>query len=357
MRFVPSNCLRDGMSLGRTLYGRNNELVLSRGIELTSFFIEGIIRLGYSGVYIDDDLSKDIEIINVISENVRQETMNGIKKVFMKAERGQDFSNLKNDISFQMNSIVDELLENRNLMVNMIDLKCFDNYTYAHSVNVAVLSVIIGISMGLKKELLFRLGLGAIMHDIGKVFVDKNIINKPGKLTNDEYELVKTHPIAGYRYIREKFMLPSTSYDVIIDHHEKYDGTGYPHSKVGNRISLFGRIAAIADVYDALTSKRPYRAALNPSESIEHIMGNCGVSFDTEIVQIFIRKVAPYPVGATVRLSNGFTGLITENHETHCLRPRIRVFKDGELAVTPYEIDLKNDFSYLNVTIEGITNE
>ncbi len=357
MRFVPSNCLREGMLLGKTLYGRNNELVLARGVELTPYIIDGIIRLGYSGIYVDDDISKDIEIISVINENVRLETIKGMRKLFIKAESGADFSELKISISSQINSIIDELLKNRNMMVNMIDLKCFDNYTYAHSVNVAILSIIIGISMGLNKDQLFRLGLGAIMHDIGKVFVDRRIINKPGKLTNDEYEVIKTHPTIGYNYVREKFELPSNSYDVIIDHHEKFDGTGYPNSKMGKSISLFGRIAAIADVYDALTSERPYRPALNPSESIEHIMGNSGVSFDAEIVKIFIRKVAPYPVGSTVRLSNGFIGLVMENYESHCLRPKIRVIRDGESSVTPYEINLKDDFKYLNDTIDGIVDE
>jgi HD-GYP domain-containing protein (c-di-GMP phosphodiesterase class II) len=345
------------MILGKTLYGRNNELVLAKGTPLSRFLIDGVKRLGYSGIYIDDDLSKDIEISQVISENVRLETVKGIKKTFLTAERGKITAETKKSIVAQIDSIVSELLENRNLMVNMIDLKCFDNYTYAHSVNVAVLSLIIGISMGMKKDILTKLGLGAIMHDIGKVFVNKNIINKPGKLTNEEYEEMKTHSLSGYRYVREKFKLPSGSYDVILDHHEKFDGSGYPHAKAGTDISLFGRIAAIADVYDALTSERPYRAALNPSESVEYIMGNCGTCFDADLVRMFVKKVAPYPVGTTIKLSNGCTGLVVENYETHCLRPRVRIFKEGEQTVPPYEINLKDDYGYLNVTIEGILSE
>jgi HD-GYP domain-containing protein (c-di-GMP phosphodiesterase class II) len=160
MRFVPASCLREDMILGKTLYGRNNELVLAKGTSLSRFLIDGVKRLGYSGIYVDDDLSKDIEISQVISENVRLETVKGIKKTFLTAERGKITAETKKSIVAQIDSIVSELLENRNLMVNMIDLKCFDNYTYAHSVNVAVLSLIIGISMGMKKDILTKLDSG-----------------------------------------------------------------------------------------------------------------------------------------------------------------------------------------------------
>lgn len=357
MRFVPTRCLREGMIVGKTIYGKNVERMLIRGAVINEQLINGIVRLKYSGIYIDDDISKDIEIVSIINDSLRMEATRGIKKVFIKStdSKGKPFK--IDNIHDQVESIIDELLKNRNMMVNMIDLKCFDNYTYAHSVNVAVLSLMVGISLGLNRSTLSILGLGAIMHDIGKVFIDKDILNKPGKLTDDEFGEIKKHTTAGYEYIKKQFNLPLSIHDAIIDHHEKYDGSGYPNEKKGDTISLFGRIISIADVYDALSSERPYRKALPPSEAMEFIMGNSGSVFDSEIVKYFVRKVAPYPVGSTVKLSNGYIGLILENFESCCLRPRVRVIKDGDNHVKPYEINLKDDFGFLNVVIEGIDQE
>lgn len=356
MRFVPANCLREGMKLASTLYGKNNEKLLICGAILTDKYIQSINRLKYPGIYIEDDLSKDIDIINIISDSLRIETLNGVKKLFMKAESGsQQILNEKNIISY-VESIIDELLRNRGMMVNMIDLKCFDNYTYSHSVNVAILSIIIGISLRLRRSELTNLGIGALMHDIGKVFISKKIINKQDKLTDEEFEEIKTHSMRGYEYLKEKFDFPNISYEAIVDHHEKFDGSGYPKGKKSNDISLFGRIIAISDVYDALTSERPYRKAINPSDSMEYIMAGAGNLFDPEIVEVFIHKIAPFPIGTMVNLSNGYIGLVIENYESFCLRPTIRVIKKGNEEIKPFEISLKDDKSYFNVTIEGLAN-
>lgn len=353
MRFVPTNCLREGMELAKTLYGKNSELLLTGGIILNQSYIDSIRRLKYSGVYINDDISKDIEVVNVISDNLRIETMNGIKRIFVKAENGSRQVK-ESELRQQVGDIVDELLRNKGIMVNMIDLRCFDNYTYSHSVNVAVLSIIIGIALGLKKDALVQLGLGSLMHDIGKVFIDKNILNKPGKLTDGEFKEIKEHSERGYQYVKDKFNLPTLSSLAIEDHHEKYDGSGYPNGKYKEEISLFGRIISVSDVYDALTSERPYRKAMNPSESMEYIMGGAGTLFDPKIVNVFIHKIAPYPVGTMVQLSNNWIGIVIENHESVCLRPTVRVIQQNGIQIEPFEISLQNDPNYLSVTIKNI---
>jgi len=357
MRFVPANCLREGMELAKPLYGRNNELLLAYGMLLNQNYINGIKKLQYPGVYINDDISRDIEVVNVISDNLRNETINGIKKIFVKAENGVNQTAKESDIKNQIGSIVDELLENRGMMVNMIDLRCFDNYTYSHSVNVAVFSIIMGIAMGLNKEELVKLGLGALMHDIGKVFVDKNILNKPGKLTDEEFEEIKSHPGKGYLYVKEKFNLPSHSNRAIQDHHEKYDGTGYPNGRKQDEISLYGRIIAVADVYDALTSERPYRKAVNPSESMEYIMSGAGTLFDSSVVHMFMHKIAPYPVGTMIQLSNEWVGIVVENYESFCLRPTVRIIRQNGSDIEPFEVTLKDDPKFRNVTVKGIEGQ
>ncbi len=356
MRFVPANCLREGMKIGQTLYGRNEERLLVVGTMLTNKYIKSISSLGISGLYIDDEVSKDIEIQNVISEELRSETMKGVKSLFVCVEKNTCGVNL-DDISNQVENIVEELIHQKHMLVNMIDLKVFDDYTYSHSVNVAVLSIIIGVTMGISRKELTKLGLGALLHDIGKVFIDKDIVNKPGKLTDEEFTSMKMHSKLGYDYVRDRFQLPVKSYVAVLDHHERYDGSGYPNNKKGDEISDFGKMIALADVYDALTSERPYRKALPPSEAMEYIMGNSQVHFDPELVKVFSRKVAPYPVGTLVRLSNGMTGLVVENYEAFCLRPRVRIIRENGKPVKLYEINLKDDMQYMNVTIEGIDNE
>lgn len=357
MRFVPTNCLRDGMQLAKTLYGKNSELLLNSGVILNEAYIDSIKRLKYPGIYINDDISKDIEIINVISDELRIKTMQGIKKIFMKAENGGKLLTKEADLSQLIKNIIDELLANKGIMVNMIDLKCFDDYTYAHSVNVAVLSVITGISLGLKQDLLVKLGLGALLHDIGKVFIDKKVLNKPGHLTSEEFKEMRTHSALGYKYAREQLRLPPMSIQSIEDHHEKYDGTGYPNGKNKDTISLFGKIIAVSDVYDALSSERPYRKAISPSESMEYIMGGCGTLFDPNIVNVFIRKVAPYPIGTLVKLSNNWVAIVVENYESACLRPTIRVIEQDGKTIEPFEISLRDDYNYLCVTIIGDASE
>lgn len=358
MRYVPTFCLTEGMILGKHLYGSNNELMLREGIILTSSYISIIRRLQYNGLYVIDKLSENIEISNVIDENLRNEAIKGIKKIFMKTG-SNDIKSVRNQIkktNILIESILDSILTNKDLMVNMIDLKVFDDYTYYHSTNVAILSLLVGVSLGLNKNQLYELGLGALMHDIGKVFISKNIINKPGKLTSEEYDEIKKHPDLGSLYVAKIFSIPDNTIRGILDHHERFDGFGYPKKKVGEQISLYGRIISVADVYDALTSDRPYRKGLSPSEAMECIMGGSGSQFDHNIVKIFVTKIAPYPLGTCVKLSNGYIAIVTENHQNCCLRPTIRVFNDGTKDVLPYEIVLMEDKSYMNITVLEIAN-
>lgn len=354
MRFVPTFCLREGMELGDNLFGENGELVLAINTVLTQEYVHGIRKLNYNGVYIEDDLSKDIKIVNIINDRVRAQAVKGIKDVFICTENNSPVSKKKfKNMQNQIESIVDEILKNSNMMVNMVDLKVFDDYTYFHSVNVAVLSIVIGTSIGFGKEELCNLGFGALLHDIGKVFIKKEILNKKDLLTDDEFLEIKKHSFLGFDYIKKEFGVNQSSKIGILDHHEKYGGGGYPNNLEGDEISLFGRIISIADVYDAMTSDRPYRKGIFPSEVIEYIMGSSCVLFDPDLVKLFIRKIAPYPIGTFVKLSNDLTGIVTENYESYCMRPKIRIFKNGDNEVIPFEISL-SDKESLNITVTEV---
>lgn len=357
MRFVAANCLKTGMIVGENLYNSIGELLLSRGTALTEEFIDAIDRLQYTGIYIDDAISKDIETESIVSDKVRIKTLNGVKDLF--TDVANDPSKAQSDfitVQERVSEIVDEVCSNPKLMINMVDMKLFDDYTYYHSVNVAILSIVLGVGLGMEREELCNLGYGALLHDIGKVFIDREILNKQGKLTSEEFEAIKKHSELGYEHIKNGNGISKTAYRAILDHHEKYSGGGYPGNLKGDQISLYGRIISVCDVYDALTSDRAYRKAMLPADAIEYIMASNEIFFDPKIVEIFIKKIAPYPVGTCVELSNGLTGIVMENREELCLRPKLRIFKhpDGYLD-KPYVLDLA-EFKALNITITGVVS-
>lgn len=356
MRFVPINRLKEGMIVGKKLYGQNGMVLIAKNTKLERVYINRIKKMGYSGVYIQDNLSEDIEINAIIDENLKIKAVNNLKKIFTNVNAKERMPDeYITESKYIIKDIVDNIINNKNILVNIIDLKFFDDYTYYHSINVAIMSIIIGVALKLKKNELYELGLGAILHDIGKIFINKNILNKKGKLDEEEFKTIKKHPKFGYEHLK-KNNISIKSKVAILQHHERFDGYGYPNKMQGKEISLFGRIITIADVYDALTSDRPYRKALTPSEAIEYIMANAEIMFDSKLIKAFVSKIAPYPVGTCVQLSNGLIGIVYKNHYNAILRPKIKVItNEKNEIVKPYIIDLFKDRNYFNVTVIKIT--
>lgn len=325
-----------GEVLGKTIYGNMGELLLRKGTSLTQFYIEKLKKLGYNTIYIDD--GEDIEVEEVINEELRMKTVKAVKNIMTewKDDRYSEIEDL-------VNNIIDSILMNKKAMIEMIDLRTYDSYTFYHCVNVAVLSMVIGISMSKNRNEIYELGIAAVLHDIGKTKVPINVLNKPGKLTDDEFEEIKQHSINGYEILKGAGNVPVNSYMGVLDHHERYDGSGYPNAKSKEQIHEYGRIICIADVYDALISDRPYRSGMPTSEVIEYIMANSSIIFDPTIVDYFLKKVAPYAIGECVNLSNGKNGVVVKNNSDCCLRPKIKL-ENGLI------IDLA-DKKWLNVTI------
>lgn len=358
---MPTFCLKEGMLLGKSIYNKNGSLLLREGTPIKQQYISKVIELDIQGVYIDDEISRGIEIENVINNELRLNTVGKIKDIFIDIQK--DSQNLDSNISqanMQVENMIDELIENKNVMVNMVDIKSFDEYTYHHSVNVCVLSIIMGISLGLTKDELSSLGMAALLHDIGKVFINQDLLNKVERLTTEEFDEMKKHSMSGYQYIKMKFDFPYQTNIGVLQHHEKYDGTGYPQGKSGEDISIFGRIIAVADVYDALVSNRYYKKALLPSEAMEYIMGAAGAHFDFEVVNVFLQKVAAYPLGTCVKLSNGSKGIVVENYPDASTRPKIRLIhhdiNEDQGQEEEQFINLRDDFSSINLTVKEIVN-
>ncbi len=357
MRFVPVNCLKEGMISARQIVGRQGELLVNSGAVIYDSYAKRIRELGYSGIYIEDKLSEDIEVVEIINQDLRFKTVKAVKNTFAMMESGKIATERQmKELSSLIDGIVDEALSNKGLMINMMDLKIFDDYTFYHSVNATVLSVVLGISLNMNRDQLYKLAVSAMLHDIGKVFIPKEILNKPGKLNENEFEIMKSHSFRGYQYLKEHCDIPVLSYIGILHHHEKYDGTGYPSNTKGEQISLFGRIIAVADIYDALTSDRPYRKAMMPSEAAEYVMGAGGTVIDPNLAKMFMQNIAPYPIGVCVLLSNNYQGLVVENYRDCCTRPKIKVIRQDNREVTPYIMDLKNDAATRGITIIGVVS-
>lgn len=338
MRFLSIENVVPGSYLAKPLYATNGTILLRENFKITESILCRLKELGYTGLYIEDDISEGILIEDIIDEQLRLQAANRLEEIISKNEL---IAGIKPFIS----NIVDGVIENPDVVYNMNRLYGHHEYTYMHSVNVCILSVCIGVKLNLNHSSLIELGSAGILHDIGKKYVPIEILDKQGKLTKEEFELIQMHPEYGYRMLTESQIISSVTRAAVLQHHERFDGSGYPKGLKGKKITLFGRILAIADTYDAMTSDRAYRTAFLPSETIEYLMGDGNRLYDSQLIEYFLKCIAVYPLGSCVELSDGTIGIVIQNYSDCILRPQIRDIHNKTV------IDLKNDCNYLNVCI------
>ncbi|QEY57844.1 HD-GYP domain-containing protein [Pseudomonas sp. C27(2019)] len=241
-----------------------------------------------------------------------------------------------------VSDITESILRHPSALLSLVRLKKVDEYTYMHSVAVCALMIALARQLDLGDELVQQAGVAGLMHDVGKMMIDDSILNKPGRLTDEEFEKVRLHPVYGAKLLLESDpAINPQVYDVCLHHHEKYDGSGYPKSLKGENISLFARMAAVCDVYDAITSDRPYKKGWGPAESLQR-MAQWQGHFDPLIFQAFVRVMGIYPVGSLVRLSSGRLAIVTEKNEQNLLKPKVKVFfsSKSNLPIEQEVVDL-----------------
>ncbi len=365
MRKIPLDAARPGMILAKDIFGSMGQTLLKTDSELKPRYLSYLEQAGVEYIYIKDVRIGDIVVDDPITDRTRQEARTMVKEITSglktsgKQGKVAKSINVGNwDILNTVNKIVDELLENKDVMVQLIDVRSKDNYLFAHSVNCSVLAALVARKMRLNFKELRWIAMGALFHDLGMIAVPDNITGKPGELIDAEYEEVKKHPLLGYEIFKLTDVFDARAGAIVLQHHERYQGQGYPRGLKGTEINTLAQITGIVDVYDALTSDRPYRKAYMPHEAIDMLISWGEEYFDINILHHFLSIVAAYPIGFHVLLSNGESGLIIKNNPGFTLRPVVRVlYKDGETLTPlsqPYDLDLSK---VLDLTIEKVLEE
>lgn len=335
MQFVPIDRIKPGMIIVKNIYDEDGRKLLGRNKKLTEALITKIRHMGYTGVFIYDRYTEHEELNDIIDDDNRIQMLRTLKE-----------QNLE-QIFYLSNQIVEDLLDKEEIHLDFITLRKYHNTTYEHSLNVAIAAVTCGIGMGLSAGELRELALSALFHDIGKECVPLAILDKPGPLDDNERAIIRCHPEFGYEMLKRRREFPESVRTAILQHHENDDGSGYPQGLSRDDIFLYARIIHVADVFDALLSKRAYKEKYSALETIEYLMANCDRMFSYRVVTTFLNYVTVYPVGQNVRLSNGQKAHVLKNRNEFALRPVVMT-EDGTI------MDLALDRNYLNVTIIGV---
>lgn len=350
MKMVFLRELEPDQIIGKSVYNNDGKLLIKSGTKTTREVINFLRKSMVFFVYVEDDALDDIKI-NEELDKVKINTLNKMPEVFDELLTGDEKSAEKSiDIIY---NLVDYIVADGSTNINLYELKSYDEYTYIHCIDTGIMACFLGKSLGYSGERLKALSVSGILHDIGKIKIPSEIINKKGKLTEEEFNALKLHTQYGKEIIEKYKTFSDNVLKGIYEHHEKYDGTGYPLGLKGKEISEFARIISICDVFTAVSANRSYRKRFTPNEAYELILSGSGSSFDPDIVQKFRMTFFVYPIGSCVKLSNGAEGYVVKQNESFPDKPIIRVTYDTVTSqpISPYEVNLMEN---LNLVIKEV---
>lgn len=341
----------------------NDEQVVQKIIDygIQELYIDTDKGYDFGGAPTEDEVKQEIQTeINRIVEpekissntvSVKEEIVRA-KEIRNKAK--ETVHNIMEDVRFGrqirteevgqvVDNMIDSIFRNQDALISLLRIKEKDEYTYMHSVSVGVLMISLGKHLGFDMEALKEVGIGAMLHDVGKMIVPQVILDKEGKLTENEFEIMKKHAEFSKKLLEQANYISDTAISMAAQHHERMDGSGYPLGLKGDEIPYYSRAVAIADVYDAMTSKRCYHDNFLPTDVLKKMYEWSSYQFDRTLVEQFICCVGIYPVGTLVRLKSGLIGVVLENGEKSLLQPVVRIVyntKNGSFVRLPYDIDL-----------------
>lgn len=337
MRIVDIEELRGGEIIGRDIVCKNGTVLLKGQTRYKESFKEKLLEFNILYVYIEDELSKGIEPQLLISEQ---------KKNRLIKDFSEHIDKIKTQTILEVEPIYElvmDLLDEINtqdIMYDIMDIKRNDDDVYEHSIGVAIIALILSKKMNLNHQMTKDILMGALLHDIGKILIPKEILNKAEPLDEKEQEMIKQHPILGYNIIKDSPELSALTKLIVLCHHEREDGSGYPLRKK-EELHIGVKIVACCDVFNALTSSRPYRKGMELNEVVVLLRKE---KLNLEVRTTLENILAFYPIGTTVLLSNGTIGIVEKNYQGNLKRPLVRIVKDGEtLLQTPYRIDLSQE--------------
>lgn len=320
--------LKKGMRIIKDLYLTGTSILLiPSGTVLNEKKIKKLRKLDIFELFIDDlTIDKTTIAAEAIYDDMKNELINVLNHVSKR-----NVVNIE-PIKDCVEDFVANALNDDEILVNLLYLKRIDNYTVNHSMGVFIYSLLMGRLLGLDNKKLVYLGIGALLHDVGKSNIPLEILNKPGKLEKWEFEEVKKHPIYGFKILERNTGIHPDILRMVLEHHESFDGSGYPAGKKAEEILFESKLIALADVYDAVTTERVYRKAMQPYEGVEILMALGSVKrLDPNLVQVFLENITIYPLGSMVELSTGLIGKVVHIPRSLPIRPTIQLNSTGEI--------------------------
>lgn len=340
--------LPSGRVVDQTILDASGKALFEKGSFLDDFQIEGLIRDGITEIYVQDEEPSDKEKPEVIIDKNVQETIDRVREddrsginlsenVKHRVNRGMQylFSNEASDnFASETENITGELMKalanNNTIAVDVGTLKISDEYTFKHSVDVATMAMVIAKRYGLDEKSVRDVGIAGLLHDVGKIKIPNEILNKPSRLTDEEFQVMKQHARFGYEMLKEKNGFDQSILMGVLQHHEKLNGGGYPNGLKESDIHLYAKIIAVADIFDSLVTKRSYKKGFSKREAIEMIMAMTS-ELDIFVMQSFLDSVILYPVDSIVSLSNGEKAKVVKNNPGFMLRPNVVGVTSGKL--------------------------
>lgn len=360
MKYTSVEFVEPGNVLARTIFTNDGRALLNKGTQLTVGMISTLRRVGVTALYIDEALLRDVVLEEAVSEQTRREALHSLAEAVQYVQSGRDFSSKL--ITQTTTSIVNELFKNKNVLVNLADIRTTENAQFIHALNVCILSTVMGVNLQLSQAQLYDLALGALLHDIGKLKIPSSdlkeedlqlpremkrtstgaeVLPEGGIVLPENPELWK-HTWRGFKRLRKinEFSVPMAH--IALSHHEHIDGSGYPRGLLGTDIHKYAKIVSIANFYDHLISGA-YGTLYRPYEACELLMGYAGKWFEREYVIQFLRSIAVYPLGSSLKLTTGQIGVVTDLHKGLPTRPIVRIIKQKRQSETEpsyLELDL-----------------